>query len=232
MTTTVDYVLDDGIATITMDDGKANVMSRPMIDALVAAFDRAQLDEAVVILTGRAAMFSAGYDMAVFNEPFEVIRDTIEAGGLCAERILSHPFPVVGACNGHAIAQGAFTLLGCDVRIGVTGSSRIGLNEVAIGLTIPHYGVELARHQLAPAWFDHATVTGTLYDPEQGVAAGFFHELTEPAELMGLASERARQLRQLDMTAHAGTKLRARKPALDAIRHGLATEFHPALASG
>ena len=177
MTELVTCVVDDGIAEITMDDGKANVMSLAMIGALADAFRRAEADGAVTVLTGRGSVFSAGYDMALFDRP--------------VEEILAHPFPVIAACNGHAIAQGAFTLLACDVRLGIRGEAKIGLNEVAIGLTIPHYGVELARHRLAPTWFDHATLTGALYEPGRAQVAGFLHELVDPADLGAAVRGRA-----------------------------------------
>lgn len=221
----VTYSYADGIAVIRMDDGKANLMTPTMIAGLSDAFVRATDDAAVTVLTGRTAMFSAGYDMAVFDEPIATIAATMQAGGELVAQILAHPYPVIAACTGHAIAQGAFTLLACDLRIGVTGAAKIGVNEVAIGLTIPHYGIELARHQLAPAWFDHAALTGTLYPPDAACSAGFFHELVEPDHLETAALAHANRLRSLDMDAHAGTKLRVRKPALDAIRAGLAHEF-------
>ena len=63
----VSYQLDGGIATLTMDDGKANVMSVRMLQAINAALDRAQADQAVVVLAGRAGMFSGGFDLSVFK---------------------------------------------------------------------------------------------------------------------------------------------------------------------
>ena len=153
MTDLLTYQLSDGVATIVMDDGKANVMSAEMISQLDAAFARARSDRAVVVLTGRGNIFSAGYDLAVFDQPQAVVAETMRAGGDLIQRILGHPHPTVAACNGHAIAQGAFTLLACDHRIGADGPFKTGLNEVAIGLTIPHYGIELARHQLASTWW-------------------------------------------------------------------------------
>lgn len=221
----VTYSNADGIAVIRMDDGKANVMTPAMIAGLGDAFVRAADDAAVTVLTGRTGVFSAGYDMAVFDEPIETIAATMHAGGELVTQVLAHPYPVIAACTGHAIAQGAFTLLACDLRIGVTGAVKIGLNEVAIGLTIPHYGIELARHQLAPAWFDHAALTGTLYAPEAARSAGFFHELVEPDHLEAVALAHGKRLRSLDTDAHAGTKQRVRKPALDAMCAGLADEF-------
>ena len=54
----VTYELKDSVATITMDDGKANAMSLPMLSALNAALDRAVADRAIVVLTGRPGIFS------------------------------------------------------------------------------------------------------------------------------------------------------------------------------
>jgi enoyl-CoA hydratase len=55
---------DGPIATVTMDDGKVNVLSPRMLAALEAAFDRAEADGAVVVLRGREGVFSAGQDTA------------------------------------------------------------------------------------------------------------------------------------------------------------------------
>ena len=47
----VTYELRDSIARITMDDGKANVLSMAMLGELNAALDRAMSDDAVTLLT-------------------------------------------------------------------------------------------------------------------------------------------------------------------------------------
>lgn len=219
------YELTDSIATITMDDGKANVMSMAMLEALAGAFDRAESDGAVVVLAGRDGMFSGGYDVAMFTRSPAEVATTVRTGGELIERMLSFPLPIVAACTGHAIAQGAFTLLGADVRVGCTGRWRIGLNEVTIGMTIPHYGVEAARHRLTPPWFDRVTLTGALFSPDEALAAGFLDRLVEPAEIRAEARAEAEQLTALDMTAHAATKQRVRAGVLAAIRDGLDADF-------
>jgi enoyl-CoA hydratase len=221
----VTYALRAGVAHIQMDDGKANVMSERMLQALHAAFERAQTDRAVVLLAGRARMFSGGYDLAMFQRGQPEIVRTLRAGAELVERIASFPYPVVAACTGHAIAQGAFTLLAADERIGAAGAFKLGLNEVAIGLTIPHYGVELARMRLSAPWFQHATITGAIYDPEQALRAGFLDEVCEPDAVLARAEAAAQRLTKLDMAAHAGTKLRVRGPALAKIREGIDSEL-------
>jgi enoyl-CoA hydratase len=133
----VTYSLADGIATITMDDGKANAMSVRMLDAINKALDQALIDQAVVVLTGRAGMFSAGFDLSVFKSDPAQLFDMLKAGALLSERILSFPNPIVIASSGHAVAMGSFLLLSADVRLGINEGAKVQANEVQIGLTLP-----------------------------------------------------------------------------------------------
>ena len=221
----VHYELAEGVATITLDDGKANVMSERMQAEIGAALDRAQADGAVVLLRGRPRMFSGGYDLAMFGRPREEIARTLRAGGELVHRLLGFPRPVVALCTGHAIAQGAFLLLAADVRIGVAGDFKIGLNEVAIGLTMPHYGVEIARLRLSAPWLNHATTTGALYGPVEAERAGFLDSVVPEEAAFAAALEAARALTRVNAEAHDGTKLRVRRFALEAIRAGIDADF-------
>ena len=221
----VRYELADGVATIALDDGKANVMSERMQTEISAALDRAQRDAAVVLLRGRPRMFSGGYELTLFGRPHEEIARTLRMGGELTHRLLGFPRPVVALCTGHAIAQGAFLRLAAYVRIGVAGDFKIGLNEVAIGLTMPHYGVEIARLRLSAPGFNHATTTGTLYGPADAERAGFLDRVVSEEVASAAALETARSLTRVNAEAHAGTKLRVRRFALDAMRAGLDADF-------
>ena len=66
MTDLATYSRSGAIGTIVMDDGKANVMSLAMLNALHAAFDRAEADKTVVILKAHGRHFSGGFDLNVF----------------------------------------------------------------------------------------------------------------------------------------------------------------------
>jgi enoyl-CoA hydratase len=214
----VQYSLEDGIATIVLDDGKVNALSLAMLGEIAAALDRAEKDDAIVVLSGREQTLSAGFDLkALPKHPQEMLR----AGAELSERLLSFPRPVVAACNGNAIAMAAFILLSCDVRIGVAGDFKIGLNEVAIGLAVPWFGLSVARHRLARPYFDRCTVSGVLLDPEEAVRAGFLDRVVAGDELLAAAAETAAQLASLNRDAHRTTKLRVREQALDGIRDGI-----------
>lgn len=213
------YELSDGIATITMDDGKVNALSTAMLSELAGHFDQAERDEAVVILTGRATTLSAGFDLRCEPDGWP---EMLTHGARIAERMLGFPRPVVVACNGNAIAMGAFLLLSGDHRIGVAGEGRIGLNEVAIGLTLPWFAIALARHRLTRPAYDRCAVTGVLLGPEDALAAGFFDELVVTGEdLSAAARAKAGELAGVNMEAHAATKLRVREEALEGVRDGI-----------
>src|SRR5690349_25139017 len=114
MTDLVTYSLDGRIATIAMDDGKANALSIAMLGELHSALDQAERDEAVVVLTGREGRFSAGFDLKVFTEQPERIVEMLTLGATFSERILGFPTPALVAAPGHAIAAGSFALLAAD----------------------------------------------------------------------------------------------------------------------
>jgi enoyl-CoA hydratase len=223
----VTYELDDGVATITMDDGKVNVFSVPMLRALHAAFDRAVSDGAVVVLTGRENYFSAGFDLKVLAGGRPQVIDILTLGATLAERVLRFPTPVVVACTGHAYPAGAFLLLAADLRIGAAGPFRIGLNEVRIGMTLPWFAIEMARQRLSPAAFDRTVVNATMFSPDEALTAGFLDQVVAPDRVRAASREGALDLADLDFVAHAATKLRARAGALTAVRSAIERELSP-----
>jgi enoyl-CoA hydratase len=218
MSTLARYDLADGIATIAMDDGKVNALSVEMLGQVRAHFDQAEADGAVVILTGRERTLSAGFDLRTEPEGWP---EMLAAGARLAERMLSFPRPVVVAGNGNAIAMGGFLLLSGDYRVGARGGSKIGLNEVAIGLTLPYFAIAIAHHRLTRPYYDRCAVTGVILDPEEALTAGFFDELVDPSDLATRAREVAAQLAGINMDAHAATKRRVRGEALAGIRDGI-----------
>jgi enoyl-CoA hydratase len=224
MTNLVTYHFKESVATIAMDDGKVNVMSLQMLRELNSALDQAESDKAAVVLTGRPGVFSAGFDLSVLSRGGADARNMVTAGFELAERLLSFPTPVVIACSGHAIAEGAFILLSGDVRFGGVGPYKIGANEVAIGLTVPHFGVEICRQRLAPAHFNRAVIIAEIYSPDQAVPAGFLDHVVAATDLLSAAQNAATRLAKLNMPAHAATKLRARAHALKAIRVAIETD--------
>ena len=213
----IDFDINEKIAVITLKNGKVNAISPQIISEINSALDQAEAASAVVILTGQAGIFSGGYDLKTMKESSAAAVALVTQGSTLARRMLSFPFPIVGACSGHAIAKGGFLLLSCDYRIGSIGPFKIGLNEVTIGMTMHQAGIELARNRIPINYLTRSVINAELYDPKTAVLAGFLDTIVEPEQLMATAIAAANQLLTLNMTAHHGTKLRERKLILDAL---------------
>jgi len=211
----------DGVAVIRMDDGKANAFSFEMLDALGAALDQAEQEARALVLVGRPGRFSGGFDLAVMNQGGEAMVRLVTMGGRLALRLYEFPIPVVIGCTGHALAMGAVLLCAADLRIGAAGAWKIGLNEVAIGLALPVFALELARERLARGYLQRATVLAEIYDGEEAMAAGFLDRIELPDQVEAAAIEAARGLAALPREAHQATKRALRADALATIRASL-----------
>jgi enoyl-CoA hydratase len=220
----------DGIARITLDDGKVNAMSAEMLGAIDAALDAAEKAGAVTLLRGRAGIFSAGFDLGTFGKGPEATVAMVGAGARLVERLLAFPLPVLTVCTGHAYPMGAFLMLSADVRLGLAGPFRIGLNEVAIGLTLPSFAIELARHRLAPAGFARIT-TAALFDPEEAMRLGYLDRVLGAGELDAAVEAEAQRLLALDRASFVATKTRINARVLRAVRAAIADELGSAAES-
>ena len=213
----VNYTLDDGVATLTLNNGKVNAVSHELLADFNAGLDQAEQAGAVVIVTGQPGILSGGYDLKVMMSGPQAAIGLVAAGSTLARRMLAHPNPIIVACPGHAVAKGAFMLLSADYRIGVEGPFNIGLNEVQIGMTMHHVGILLAQDRLTKPAFQRSVISAEMFSPQGALDAGFLDRVVAPDALMATALEVAQRLKKLNMGAHKGTKRKARKVLLDAL---------------
>lgn len=221
MSDLVRFSLAGSVARLDFDDGKANVISPVSLPALNAALDRAEKEAGAVALFGRAGRFCAGFDLNTMQSGAEPARRLVAGGALLAARLAASPLPVVIGCGGHALAMGALLLLGADLRVGSEGDFKIGLNEVAIGLTLPDFAVELANERLSKRHLLRATTTAELYGPAAACDAGFLDRVVSAQTLEAETLAEAARLAELPRQAFAGTKHALRGAMVERIRAGL-----------
>jgi enoyl-CoA hydratase len=225
MTVLVECKHQDKYTLIQMDDGKANALGFEMLAQLDSALDQAEEAGKVAIICGRPGKFSAGFDLGVMGEGGDGMLKLLRSGSTISRRLLAFPTPVILAVSGHAIAMGALLTLSADYRIGVHGTYKIGLNEVAIGMTLPYFGIELARERLARTHFASAVTMAKLYDSVGAVEAGFLDEVVSEEDLVERAIAKAEQLAELDMEAHKNTKARTRETFMAALEEAVKKEL-------
>src|SRR3954454_11435949 len=124
----VTTTIDDGVAVIRLDDGKVNVVSHAVLEALHAGLDQALAEATAVAIIGREGKLSAGVDLSEMQAGIENTQRLVGAGGGVVVGLYGHPQPPVLAVTGHALAAGALLTLSCDTRIAGDGPAKIGLN--------------------------------------------------------------------------------------------------------
>ena len=227
MSSTVSYELNESVATITLDDGKVNVLSPTMQqnvnDALDTAEKAAENGEVkAIVLAGNSRVLSAGFDLSVFNSGDPAAALGMLSGGFeLSIRLLTFPVPVIIAATGPAIAMGSFMLLSGDHRVG-SPKTRCQANEVAIGMVLPISAIEIMRQRLTRAAFSRAVSLAAVFSGDAAVSAGWLDEIVEVENVVPRAQQVAAEAAAtLHAKAHLASKLKARDDALKAIRAGI-----------
>ncbi len=217
------YEIEHNIVTLTIDDGKANVVGPSFLDDVNAGLDRAQEEKAgAVILRGREGMFSGGFDLKEFEKGAEQGLAMVQRGFELLVRLYSFPLPLVAASTGHGIAMGAFVIMACDWRIGSRGKFKMSLPETRIGMELPPILVALTASRISRQHMTRVALLSEVYDPEQAVEAGFIDEVVDPAELTARSMAVAGQLAQLPQQQFAKNKQSIRAQTLQIMKDSLA----------
>ncbi|MEZ4369748.1 MAG: crotonase/enoyl-CoA hydratase family protein [Polyangiaceae bacterium] len=226
MADSIQYELNDGVAILTLDDGKANALGHDVVMSLGKHLDQAEQEASAVLIVGREGKFSAGYNLKEMMAGPDSARKLVKAGGELMLRIFTFPRPVVAACTGHALAAGGILLLACDLRIGADGPFKIGLNEVPLGMTPPMYLVELARHRLSKRWYTRAVTQGQIFSPAEAADVGYLDTCVGGEELLSLAKAEAKRLGALPHAAFAEAKRREREALATAVLQGIDADMN------
>ena len=215
-----EYELADGVATIAMDDGKVNALSVAMLGEVSAGFDRAEEDEAeVVVLTG------AAIDVLGRLRPADRGRGL--AGDARRRRSPGRADDVLPAAGPRRLQRQRArdgrlpAALGRLPRRRDAGDFKIGLNEVRIGLTMPWFGIEIARHRLTRPYFDRCTVTGRRAGTRGGAGRRIPRRARRPRGARGGRAARRRGAQG------RSSRTRTRRPSC-----GSARTRSPAFATG
>ena len=226
----VTYKSKEEYAVISINNGKANAISHEVITGLHACLDKAEAEQKVVILTGTPGIFSGGFDLKVMKESPQSALELVTKGSQLSLRMLSFPMPIIAACNGHAIAKGAFLLLSTDYRIGTEGDFKIGLNEVLIGMTMHHAGIAIAKSRLSEVYLNRSVNNGEIYNPKEAIRAGFLDTIVPEDLLLPTAIKVAKMFSLVNKKAHAETKVKVRKPHLEALEKAIELDLKSSIS--
>lgn len=183
----------EGVSVARMEFGRANALGPEVVETLIGGLARIS---GPMVITGEGRIFSAGLDLVALDElGGEEVEDFVDRFSALMIQVLTARRPVVAAVNGHAVAGGCILALACDHRVGTVGDFKIGLNELALGLTLPASALEIARAALGPQAQRRVILAADLVDPAAAVELGVLDELAaDPAANLERACEVAREM--------------------------------------
>ena len=200
MTELVQYSVENGVATITLNrPDKLNALNDDMYAGIKAALDQTDSDDGVraVIVTGAGRAFCAGADLSGGGGTFAYGPDDPAAhrdrGGLLVLRIYRSLKPIIAAINGPAVGVGISMTLPMDIRI-MADSARAGFVFAARGI-VPDG---------ASSWFLPRIVgigqalewclSGRVFPASEALTGGLVRSICPVAEVLPLARELAREI--------------------------------------
>lgn len=214
--------IKDAIATITLDDGKANAIDWDWMAAFIALLDQAEAEAKALIITGRSGVFSGGFNLKKLpSASREQLSQLLDDASEMLARIYESKLPIIAACSGHAIAMGSFFLCACDTRIGTKGDYKFGANETLNNMNLPVFAVELPRDRLNPHYMTRSLIQSEMYGVDDAIKAGYLDMAVDAEMLLPTAEKIAAQLAQLPGRAYAANKKFVRTHTIKRIRDAI-----------
>lgn len=210
------------IATITLDDGKANAIDWEWMAAFIALLDQAEAEAKALIITGRSGVFSGGFNLKKLPSASRAqLSQLLDDASEMLARIYESKLPIIAACSGHAIAMGSFFLCACDTRIGTKGDYKFGANETLNNMNLPIFAVELPRDRLSPHYMTRSLIQSEIYGVDDAIKAGYLDMAVDAEMLLPTAEKLAAQMAQLPGRAYAANKKFVRTHTIKRIRDAI-----------
>jgi enoyl-CoA hydratase/carnithine racemase len=197
-------VADDGIATLTLNrPDKRNALSIALRDELSETLARWHDDPTVrvVVLTGAPPAFSAGFDLAEFQQS-DLARTIRHSSARYHRTVWMFPKPTIAAVNGAALGGGFDLATLCDLRVASTEAS-FGHPEVKFGA--PPLFTPL-RWLVGDGVARDLCLTGRRIDAEESLRIGLVSRVIPSDRLLAEAMELARQVAEAPQRTLETTK--------------------------
>lgn len=172
------------ILTVRLSRPPVHALTTTLCTELSAAVHDAERTEGVegLVLTGSPGMFSGGIDVRWLREqPRDGVEDFMRAFAGAFLDLYRTPLSTIAAISGQSPAGGCVLALACDQRVMAAGRYRIGLNEVAVGLTVPRWLASVAADTVGQRHAEAMLLGARMMTPDEALAIGLVDAVV-PAE--------------------------------------------------
>lgn len=188
------------VLTITLNQPERRnpISDQTMVDALIAAIEKADADIGVraVILTGAGTVFSSGGDLKQMKAgaglraalPAQTRRNYKTGIQKLPMAFQALEVPVIAAINGPAIGAGLDLATMCDIRI-ASETARFAESFVRLGIVPGDGGAWLLPRIVGFSRATELALTGEMIDAATALAYGLVSHVVPGEQLMAKARE-------------------------------------------
>ena len=208
----------DQIQILELNRPKVNAIDESLIKSLNSELDKIEKNDSIkgLILTGQAGIFSAGLDIvSLYNKDREYMESFWFLFSSLLLRIYRYPKLIFSAISGHSPAGGTVISIMTDYRIMSKGNYVIGLNEVAVGLSMPIGIGRVFQSLLGERMAEKMTLTGKLVNPKEAKEIGLIDEVVESKNLLNHSIDTMNKWLKLPFNKQIESKLSLRKEVID-----------------
>ncbi len=183
---------DDGVAVITLNNGKVNALSGAVVAKIHEIADELSANPpGAVVVTGGEKIFAAGADISEFGGPEEATGITARIHA-SLDALAAVPRFVIAAVSGYALGGGCELALACDYRI--AGERAVfGQPEILLGTIPGGGGTQRLARQVGPSRAKEICITGRQVKADEALRIGLADEVVPGDELhdraLALATE-------------------------------------------
>ncbi|MBI4645781.1 MAG: enoyl-CoA hydratase/isomerase family protein [Bacteroidia bacterium] len=178
----VEYLYDNSVAGIILDDGKGNVLDGIMMNELITLLSsfKDQKDLKLITFEGAGGNFSYGASVAEHTK--DKAAEMLTTFHKIFYTIIDLNIPTLAKISGQCLGGGLELAIVCNF-IFAEKTAKIGQPEIMLGVFAPPASIILPL-KIGNAKADELLLTGRIIPAEDGKQAGLINEIFENKEEM------------------------------------------------
>jgi enoyl-CoA hydratase/carnithine racemase len=224
----VDFSVDQGVGTISLNRPPANAYDWQMLRDLAEAIGHVREDANVRVAIVRSALpkfFCSGADISTLKDADRAqFANFLTVAHETVDQITRTPKIFIAEIAGHCLGGGLELALCCDFRFASSGKYRIGLAEVNLALSPGMGGTQRLPRLIPKSRALHMMVTGEPVTAEQALELGIVDRVFSEEAIREETMAYARKLAGGPTMAQGYIKLSVNQGLETGLSEGLAIE--------
>jgi len=215
----------EGVALITITSEPLGVLRHSVKRALMSSLTELDKDLSIrcAVLTGVGKAFSVGSDINDFDQDVGWLLENDYWESNLNQMLEDARFPIIAACNGHALGGGAVLALACDFRIAAE-SAKFGFPEVKVGAFASGSGTQRLPRLVGRGRALELLLTGRIINSQEALEYGLVEFVFPDTIFMEEAMKIASTIASYSGLVTAATKRCVNVGLIDGFDKGLAEE--------